>query len=142
MTLTVLCIFSKTFLFTKTQIDKIVLSYISLGLSILSVATLFYYEDNLSLYYQQKTNVKPTSERKKNNDVEEIIELNTNSVHSTNDDSENKISNNIPTLPKKMKQYGEFWKLLLIIWRYSEIVISYFLLNVYQVHNLDYKKEQ
>jgi len=111
-----------------------------LGLSILSVATLFYYEDNLSLYYQQKTNVKPTSEGENNNDVEEIIELNTNSVHATNDDSENKISNNIPILPKKMKQYGEFWKLLLIIWRYSEIVISYFLLNVYQVHKLGYQE--
>ena len=100
------------------------MSYISLGLSILSVATLFYYEDNLALYYQKDADIIiPTSENENDNDVKGIIELNINSEHSTNHDSEVKISANSLTLQNKLKQYGEFWKVLLVIWRYSEIVI-------------------
>jgi hypothetical protein len=109
---------------------SIILSYISLGLSILSVASLFYYEDNLSLYYQKDVDSVITLNTEKHVKTTKSIQLNTNP--EDDDDGQHieivenlqktDVIDHVPSSQKQWKQNGLIWKFLFVIWRYSEIV--------------------
>lgn len=106
------------------------MSYISLGLSILSVATLFYYEDNLSLYYQKDVdsvetlNTDKTAKNTKSTELKTDPEDDDDDQHIDVDENLQKteVIDHVRPSQKQWKQKGLIWKFLFVIWRYSEIV--------------------
>ena len=101
-----------------------------MGLSILSVASLFYYEDNLSLYYQKDVDSVETLNTDKTVKNTKSIELKTDpeddddNQHIDVDENLQKtdVIDHVRSSQKQWKQNGLIWKFLFVIWRYSEIV--------------------
>ena len=101
-----------------------------MGLSILSVASLFYYEDNLSLYYQKDVdsvetlNTDKTVKNTKSTELKTDPEDDDDDQHIDVDENLQKtdVIDHVRSSQKQWKQNGLIWKFLFVIWRYSEIV--------------------
>ena len=101
-----------------------------MGLSILSVASLFYYEDNLSLYYQKDVdsvetlNTDKTVKNTKSTELKTYPEDDDDDQHIDVDENLQKtdVIDHVRSSQKQWKQNGLIWKFLFVIWRYSEIV--------------------
>ena len=115
-----------------------------MGLSILSVASLFYYEDNLSLYYQKDVdsvetlNTDKTVKNTKSTELKTDPEDDDDDQHIDVDENLQKtdVIDHVRSSQKQWKQNGLIWKFLFVIWRYSEIVniifvsfFSYFIIS-------------